>query len=282
MDAAAQTRPFGFGRGRKTNRLAVIHTNPAAAVKTPGYLGLWGASDRLDCWTRGAADGAICAAGNFGFDVLWHHRVVGQSLDDFLERIAPDQVDAVVVIVSQALEPELLTALKARGIICVVAYGRSSDPAVPSVACDNAGGMAQIVRHLASLGHQRIAFLDPGSGHADHLERRAGYLKAMEELGLPVDELLLGNAPDDMSSATTAGASRLLRQADRPTAVACANDLLATGVIDACWSLGLRVPQDVAVVGFDDSGDSSHVVPPLTSVRQPVAAIIGHACFLAA
>lgn len=282
MDVAAQTVPFGFGRGRKTNRLAVIHTNPAAVVKPPGYLGLWGAKEQLDSWTRCAADGALCAAGSFGFDLLWHYRVAGQSLDDYLAPITPDHVDGVIVIVSQAFALDLLTALQEREIICVAAYGHSPDPAVPSVVCDNAGGLAQVVQHLASLGHRRIAFLDPGSGHADHLERRAGYLRAMEQLGLPVDDLLLGSAPDDLSSATTAGAIRLLRQAERPTAVACANDLLATGVIDACWSLGLRVPQDVAVAGFDDSGEASQAVPPLTSVRQPVAAIIGHACFLAA
>jgi signal transduction histidine kinase/DNA-binding LacI/PurR family transcriptional regulator len=274
--------PFGFGRGRKTNRIAVIHTNPVAAVKIPGYLGRWAATERLDTWTRSAADGLLCTAGNLGFSVIWQNRVVDEPLDHFLDQLTPEYADAAVLFVSQACDPDLLTGIKERGIIYSLAYGRGQDEDAPSVTCDNTGGMAQVVRHLANLGHRRIAYLEPGSHHEDHRDRKAGYLKAMEELGLAVDEALLGTAPDDMSSATTAGASRLLRQSDRPTAVVCANDLLAMGVIDACWSLGLRVPQDVAVVGFDDVGDGAHVAPPLTTVRQPVGEISGYACFLSA
>jgi len=282
MNSTSQPLPYGFGRGRKTNRIAVIHTNPAAAVKVPGYLGQWAATDKLDTWTRSAADGLLCAAGNLGFSVIWQNRLVGETTEHFLDQITPEHADAVVLIVSQACDPELLDGLRARGIIYSFAYARSLDPAIPFVMCDNAEGMAQVVRHLANLGHRRIAYLEPGSHHEDHLDRKAGYLRAMEELGLPVDASLLAVAPDDMSSVTTEGACRLLRQPDRPTAVACANDLLATGVIDACWSLGLKVPQDVAVVGFDDVGDGLHVTPPLTTVRQPVQAIIGSACLFAA
>ena len=282
MDPTAQAVPYGFGRGRKTNRIAVVHTNPAAASKVPGYLGQWAATDKLDTWTRSAMDGLICTAGNLGFSVIWQNRLVGETIEHLLDQITPEHADAVVLIVSQACDPELLDGLRARGIIYSFAYARSHDPAIPSVVCDNAGGLAQVVRHLANLGHRRIAYLEPGSHHEDHLDRKAGYLRAMEDLGLPVDALLLGAVPDDMSSATTEGVCRFLRQPERPTAVACANDLLAIGVIDACWSLGLKVPQDVAVVGFDDVGDGLHVIPPLTTVRQPVQAIIGSACLLAA
>ncbi len=282
MDPTAQPVPYGFGRGRKTNRIAVIHTNPVAAVKVPGYFGQWAATEKLDIWTRSVADGLLCTAGNLGFSVIWQNRIVGETTEHFLDRITPEHADAVVLIVSQACDPELLEGLRAREIIYSFAYARSHAPAVPSVVCDNAGGMAQVVRHLANLGHRRIAYLEPGTHHEDHLNRKAGYLRAMEELGLPVEASLLGTAPDDMSSATTEGACRVLRQPERPTAVACSNDLLATGVIDACWSLGLRVPQEVAVVGFDDVGDGAHVTPPLTTVRQPVQAIIGSACLFAA
>jgi len=282
MSSASQPVPFGFGRGRKTNRIAVIHANPMAAVKIPGYFGPWAAKEQLDVWTRGAADGAICTAGNLGFDVLWHNRIVGETTAHYFDQIGPDQADAVVVVVSQVCDAEFLAALRERGIISTFAYARSSDPLIPSVVCDNAGGTAHAVRHLAGLGHRRIAYLDPGTRHADHLERKAGYFRAMEELGLPVDPSLFGNAPSDMSSLTTEGASRLLRQSDRPTAVVCPDDLLAIGVIDATWRLGLHVPQDVAVVGFDDLGDGAHVIPPLSTVRQPVGQIVGHACYLAA
>ncbi len=241
MGSASQPLPFGFGRGRKTNRIAVIHTNPMAAVKIPGYFGPWAAKEQLDNWTRSAADGAIATAGTLGFDVLWHNRVAGEPMDHYLDQVGPEEADAVVVVVSQACDPELLAGLRARDIIFAFAYALSSDPLIPSVVCDNAEGMAQVVRHLADLGHRRIAYLDPATQHEDHLERKAGYLRAMEELNLPVDPALLGTAPSDMSSATTEGASRLLRQSERPTAVVCPDDLLAMGVIDATWRLGLHI-----------------------------------------
>jgi len=271
--------PVGYGKGRRTNRIAVVRGNPAAAWKTPRYLGAWAATEGMDIWSRLAAEGLLGASDALAFGVVWHGRSVGESMEQFVDGVGPDQVDAVVVLERNA---KLLSLLAERGQTHALAFARSDDPALPWAACDNAGGVEQVVKHLANLGHHRFAFLGSDKGHADHEERERAFLRTMEGLGLPLDPALVKRVPDDMSSETTAGAIRLLRQEERPSAVVCANDALAVGVVDACWSLGLRVPQDVAVVGFDDIGDARYVIPSLTSVRQPVAEIAGYACYLAA
>ena len=271
--------PVGYGKGRRTNRIAVVRGNPAAAWKTPRYLGVWAATEGMDIWSRLAAEGLLGASDALAFGVVWHGRSVGESMEQFVDGVGPDQVDAVVVL---ERDPKLLSLLAERGQTHALAFARSDDLSLPWAACDNAGGVEQVVKHLVNLGHHRFAFLSSNKGHADHEERERAFLTTTEHLGLPLDPALVKRVPDDMSSETTAGAMRLLHREERPTAVVCANDALAVGVVDACWSLGLRVPQDVAVVGFDDIGDAGHMIPSLTTVRQPVAEIAGYACYLAA
>ena len=278
-ETATRPLPVGYGRGRRTNRIAVIRSNPAAAWKTPRYLGIWAATEGMDIWSRLCTEGLLGATDALAFGLVWHGRTAAESLEQLVDGMGSQQADAVVVLEQ---DPELLALLAEREQTYVLAFARSEDPSVPWAACDNAGGVEQVVKHLVSLGHHRIAFLNSDKGHADHAEREAGFLKAVADLGLPSEPSLVRRAPEDMSSATTAGAVRLLRQEERPTAVVCANDALAVGVVDACWSLGLRVPQDVAVVGYDDLGDAVRVIPPLTTVRQPVGQIAGYACYLAA
>jgi LacI family xylobiose transport system transcriptional regulator len=170
--------------------------------------------------------------------------------------------------------------LRTRNIPFVVVDPAGDPPEdVPAIGATNwAGGLAA-TRHLLALGHRRIAAI---AGPADLLcsrARLAGYQAALQEAGIPVPSVIAGG-----SFSREAGereGRRLLESADRPTAVVCANDMQALGVYDAASALGLDVPRDLSVVGFDDAPSASWARPPLTTVRQPLQQMAEEATRLA-
>ena len=138
-----------------------------------------------------------------------------------------------------------------------------------SVSVDDIAGGALAVRHLAAAGHRSIAFVS-GPSHLQQIkDRRTGALLALAEAGLPPEALQdLPTEALNVAAGRDAG-SRLLGLTQRPTAVFCANDLLALGVLQAVYAAGVRVPQDLAIVGYDDIEFAAAAAVPLTSVRQP-------------
>ncbi|MFJ4716284.1 LacI family DNA-binding transcriptional regulator [Streptomyces sp. NPDC088785] len=138
-----------------------------------------------------------------------------------------------------------------------------------SVSVDDVNGGALAVRHLVSAGHRRIAYVSGPPALNQVEDRRQGALRALGEAGLPAAALHeLPTERLDVVAGRDAGA-RLLGLADRPTAVFCANDLLALGVLQSLYAAGVRVPEDIAIVGYDDIEFAAAAAVPLTSVRQP-------------
>ncbi|MFJ2645641.1 LacI family DNA-binding transcriptional regulator [Streptomyces sp. NPDC087420] len=148
------------------------------------------------------------------------------------------------------------------------------DRAVPtaegcSVSVDDVTGGALAVRHLLAAGHRSVTYVSGPMDLPQCRDRRTGALAALREAGLPGDALgHLETARLDVASGIDAGA-RLLGLAVRPTAVFCANDLLALGVLQAMYGAGVNVPGDISIVGYDDIEFAAAAVVPLTSVRQP-------------
>lgn len=143
-------------------------------------------------------------------------------------------------------------------------------PGVPWVGATNWPGGFAATRHLIELGHRRVAII---SGPARRLTSRArvgGYRSALEEAGLPFDEELVRYG-DFTHSLAHQHALDLLRLPDRPTAIFAGSDHQALGTYRAAASLGLRVPEDLSVVGFDDLPFADWVTPRLTTVRTPLA-----------
>lgn len=133
---------------------------------------------------------------------------------------------------------------------------------------DNQAAAQAAVEHLIGLGHRRIGFIQGPPGTPSSARRLAGYRSALVAAGLAVDEALL--IPGDYTrEAGRAGVAALLERADPPSAVFCANDLIALGAIEAAQQRGCRVPQDLSVVGFDDIDEAARATPPLTTIRQP-------------
>lgn len=136
---------------------------------------------------------------------------------------------------------------------------------------DNEAGARLAVDHLIQLGHTRIGMMQ-GIGIAGNQERVDGWRKSLEESGMPVDDSLLCESLAWEEDGYLKGVGLLSRQpSERPTAIFCFNDILAFGVLRAAATCGLRVPDDISIVGFDDVINSALTVPPLTTVRQPLA-----------
>ena len=144
--------------------------------------------------------------------------------------------------------------------------GRSVD----CIAVDNRGGAYEMVRHLAGLGHRRIAHIAGEKQNFDARERLRGYRDAMARVVAAPPVLAHGDFSDE---AGYRAGKTLLRIAPRPTAVFAANDSMAIGCLAALSEAGLRVPEDVALAGFDDIPIARFTRPPLTSVRVSIAAL---------
>jgi DNA-binding LacI/PurR family transcriptional regulator len=140
----------------------------------------------------------------------------------------------------------------------------------PRVVCDDASAMEQALDHAIALGHRRIALILGPRDHEPSRRKLEAARKVLTRADIPLDDDLVVHAQYSLQSGQAAATSLVSRGA---TAVVCASDPLALGAIRAVRRLGLRVPEDVSVIGYDDSAIMSAVEPPLTTVRQPIEAM---------
>ena len=186
------------------------------------------------------------------------------SADDAPRFLQEHTVDGVVV--AGRVDDAFLEALGRSGIPFVLADYAWKGAA--SVQLDNEGGARLVAEHLTAQGHTHVAFLGADDGHPSMAARCHGFASAMATLGhgLPNDRIVTGTDAADRPTGARA-AARLLDRPDRPTAIFCANDALALGLLDAARQRGLEVPANLAVVGFDDVEGAALATPPLTTVR---------------
>ena len=140
----------------------------------------------------------------------------------------------------------------------------------PSIAADNYGGARNAMQHLATLGHSRIAFITGEEQLGSARDRHRAYDDAVAILRLERDPSLVLRG-DHTARGGRDAAQKLMAMKNRPTAVLASNDLSAIGAMSALLAAGIRVPEDISIVGFDDLPAASQVHPALTSVRQPIA-----------
>ncbi|HRO32899.1 MAG TPA: LacI family DNA-binding transcriptional regulator [Brevundimonas sp.] len=200
-----------------------------------------------------------------------YHLIVSSSHDDAEEAAAAirsmrGRVDGLIVL-SPHLDGEKLAGGLAGGMPVLLMNGGDLDAKRPSVVVDNHGGAVTAVRHLIDQGRTRIAHIGGPAHNAEAQARLAGYEKAVREAGLtPVS--LRG---DFSQAAGHAACLELLDGPSRPDAVFAANDMMAVGALLALQDRGVRCPEDVAVVGFDDVPIAALMRPSLTTMRINIA-----------
>ncbi|MDT7708118.1 MAG: LacI family transcriptional regulator [Pseudonocardiales bacterium] len=141
---------------------------------------------------------------------------------------------------------------------------------LPAVVCESRRGARELAKHVLDQGHRRVAVIGGPSALWTAQQRLAGYREAFAGAGLDPDELPVLVGDYRQASGTRLAAQALAGPAgERPTALLCANDLMAIGALEHCKTVGLRVPEDVSIVGFDDLPVSALLTPRLTTVRQP-------------
>jgi DNA-binding LacI/PurR family transcriptional regulator len=187
--------------------------------------------------------------------------------------------DAIVVMGDVGDQPRLVDDLRSSPVPVVGLWqGRGQDGS-PTIGVDNRLGVRLALAHLIGLGHTRIAFLG-GRPLGDIRERRATYLETLAERGIPLRPGYVLEVVNDLASGDRS-LRELMASDEPPTAVVTATDQLAFGVLHAAHELGVRVPDDLSVVGFDDLPMSAFSVPALTTVAMPTGDMTRRALDLA-
>ncbi|MEP6802802.1 MAG: LacI family DNA-binding transcriptional regulator [Acidobacteriota bacterium] len=202
-----------------------------------------------------------------------YHLLVSSSHSDRAEseemvRAMRGRVDGLIVL-SPDVRPHTLKANLPEQFPVVLVNTAGGQGAFDSLAVDNFGGAVEMVRHMVGLGHRRIAFLQGPAANRDASERLRGYRDAIAEQGHA--DAAVEIAGDFREESGYEASGRILSMKRRPSAVFAANDSMAIGLLCGFQEKGVRVPQDVAIAGFDDIPIARYVTPPLTSVRVPIA-----------
>ena len=179
---------------------------------------------------------------------------------------------AVVAVTDELTNAHLQALSRARLPLVVIDPLNLTDTRVHSVGATNFAGGLAAAEHLLSLGHRRIAFLGGWPNAACNQARLQGYRAAMDAAGLPVPVAYVRSGRYLYDDGLEQGAA-LLELPEPPTAVFASSDETALGVIEAARSRGLRIPEDLSVIGFDDTQVARLSSPPLTTVRQPLREI---------
>ena len=204
--------------------------------------------------------------GRHGLDLLLH---LGRDDLPYAELFRQHRVDGLILLsipVDDTLHHDLLDSEAPCVFTCRISV---TDNPTHWVDADAETGMEQAVDHLVALGHRHIGFLAGPHNFVLARFQESGFRKAMKKHGLTVNDRWIQVGTDDYSfEAGQRMASELMSRHPRPTAVACRDDMTAIGAIRAIESLGLRVPGDVSIIGFDDVVLARYITPALTTVRQ--------------
>jgi LacI family transcriptional regulator len=194
------------------------------------------------------------AGGRIGDHVGWERR--------YLSRLSGTLIDGAILVT-----PTVVDVRYGAPIVAVDPHTGPTD--LPTIDSANLAGAQLAVEHLLALGHRRIGMLTGRPDLQSARLREDGFRQAMAAARLPVDErhVDVGAYDPEVSSAS---ARRMLTGTNRPTAIFAANDISAIATVETAAELGLRVPADLSVVGFDDVPESAMCTPPLTTVHQPI------------
>lgn len=244
----ALARGFVTKRTQTIGLIIPTITNPGFAESTRGIQ------------DRAAEAGLSVLLGNTNYDLGTEERLI---------RVFQEmQVDGMVITTTNPNAP-ILKGLVAETFPFVVLYSTIRRGPMSCVGVDNYQGGYMATRHLIDSGHRRIAMIAGAFRFSDKSRNRwDGYRSCLREAGIAYDNALLAQTTYRLESGREV-IQQMLRQEKPPTAVFCSNDYLAIGVMEGARELGLRLPKDLSVVGFDDIPLASYVTPGLDTIRLP-------------
>lgn len=214
-----------------------------------------------------ALNGIVNEAGKLHQDILIFTRYDESEREEAITAILDGRVDGVV-FVSPHQRLVSLEVATSRHLPCVTVSGAPID-GVLAFTADNEAGTELALQHLYDLGHRKIGYIAGRLDMQDAMNRLQAYQRFLYEKGLPYRDRWVSKGQFEIEGGRRAMAE-LLGQDEAPTAVACGNDEMAIGAMLCAFDRGLKIPQDVSIVGFDDTPSSQHVYPALTTVRQPM------------
>jgi DNA-binding LacI/PurR family transcriptional regulator len=266
----AQTRDRVLSAMRDLNYTPspLFHGRDSPNSKTIGV-----AFTHVDGYVMAILEGILTVLQTYGWNMTTINLREWEDLHRNLRMYCDGRVDAMVVI-DPATYVKLASALEDRNLPYVIVNDEADDPFASTVGVDVEAAAELAVNYLLDLGHRRIAMLR-GVLEMDLLDRRySGFVRSMDSRGIAIlPELVRTGVYREESGYRNALELLRLPESIRPTAIFCGNDYIAAGAIRACKEVGLAVPRDVSIVGFDDLASSPIMEPPLTSVRRPLQQI---------
>ena len=216
--------------------------------------------------------GALKACRKAGFELLIHpcnyrNPHVGRELRELIDQVRPA---GIIVAAPLSNMPKIVRAVKDTGTSCVRLAHGSGNGAEYSIVTNDREFSAEMTAYLASLGHERIAFIKGDTAHKAVGNRFEGYRDGLEQAGIRYRGELVAQGDNSLGSGE-ACAAELLQREPRPTAIFCANDDMAAGVLRVATRLGIRVPDELSIAGCDDISLCRQLYPALTTIRQPLA-----------
>ncbi len=238
--------------GSEQIRIGVLYSNPSSAYLSEFLVGL------LDQASRSHVQLVVekCEA--------------GAREDDAARELIANGIDGLILPPPLCDAKRLLQLIQSTGTPAVQVATGSPAAGVSAVGIDDKLAATDMTRHLLALGHQRVAFITGNPNQTASARRLAGYRTAMAEAGITADDALVAQGLFNYRSGLDA-AEQLLSRDPRPTAIFASNDDMAAATVAAAHRMGIDVPSDLTVVGFDDTAIATTIWPELTTIRQPIA-----------
>ena len=254
---------------RRSHLIALVYDDPAAYdMPSGGYV--------LDL-----QQGALRACRSALSELLIHpcdfrKRKAGIRLKELIEETRPA---GIILAAPLSNMPKIVRAIEATGTPCVRLSPGNDVGKKRSVSTNDREVCAEMTRYLAGLGHERIAFIKGDPDHEAVAKRFLGYKDGLQESGLKFSEQLVAQGDNSFGSGEVC-AEKLLRLKKPPTAIFAANDDMAAGVLRVAKRLGINVPGQLSLVGFDDIALARQVEPALTTIRQPLVRMAERAALM--
>jgi len=251
---------------KRSHLVALLYDDPAAyELPSSGYI-------------INMQEGVLRACRKNNYDLLIHpcnpkSRSISGEIKSLIDHARPD---GIIVAAPLSNMPKIIRAIESTGTTIVCLSPGKKDPAHSTISTNDREVSAEMVHHLHSLGHKSISFIAGDPSHKAVSNRLAGFRKGMQECALKVQDSLI-MAGDNSIGAGEIATEKLMARKSPPTAIFAANDDMAVGVIRAAKKLGIAIPDELSVAGYDDIALARQVYPSLTTISQPLATMAEHA-----